>query len=420
MRTIRFVIILGLLLLAVTPAITQAETAGDEPVAYAVLFYSPTCPHCHKVIDEDLPVFNQEFGDQLTILFVDVSTQGGSMLFSATCDALDTDNRCGGVPMLAVGDTLLFGSVEIPTYLPGIVRDGLATGGIGLPPVPMLLDAYAASQPEATTAESGPAASADAAEAGISTMTTDETIWGKLSADPVANALAVVILVGLLGSVLIVSTYGSNQRTSQQWRTWGTRLGIVIGLVLAVSLVSVGGDDTLARVGAIGVLVMLGVAAYLLVTNTYRAWAVPIVAVAGLLVAGYMYHIESTGSDAVCGVIGNCNAVQQSEYAAVFGIHISLIGIIGYIAILIAWVAGRMVRSSTLHDYAYMGLLGLTLIGTLFSAYLTFLEPFVIGATCAWCLTSAVIMVLLLWLSVDEGWQAWLQVASTPGPSADE
>jgi uncharacterized membrane protein len=41
--------------------------------------------------------------------------------------------------------------------------------------------------------------------------------------------------------------------------------------------------------------------------------------------------------------------------------------------------------------------------GTLFSIYLTFLEPFVIGATCAWCLTSAIIMTALLWLSITPG-----------------
>ena len=43
-------------------------------------------------------------------------------------------------------------------------------------------------------------------------------------------------------------------------------------------------------------------------------------------------------------------------------------------------------------------LLALALFGTLFSIYLTFLEPFVIGATCAWCLTSAVSMTLILLL----------------------
>ena len=38
--------------------------------------------------------------------------------------------------------------------------------------------------------------------------------------------------------------------------------------------------------------------------------------------------------------------------------------------------------------------------GVLFSVYLTFLEPFVIGATCAWCLTSAILMTALFWLSL--------------------
>jgi uncharacterized membrane protein len=34
---------------------------------------------------------------------------------------------------------------------------------------------------------------------------------------------------------------------------------------------------------------------------------------------------------------------------------------------------------------------------------LTFLDPFVIGATCAWCLTSAVLITALLWLTVAPG-----------------
>ena len=41
-----------------------------------------------------------------------------------------------------------------------------------------------------------------------------------------------------------------------------------------------------------------------------------------------------------------------------------------------------------------------TFAGTLFSIYLTFLEPFVIGATCAWCLTSALLMTILMLITV--------------------
>jgi uncharacterized membrane protein len=51
-------------------------------------------------------------------------------------------------------------------------------------------------------------------------------------------------------------------------------------------------------------------------------------------------------------------------------------------------------------------MLVMTSAGILFSIYLTFLEPFVIGATCAWCITSAVIMTLLFLLSLDPGRQA--------------
>jgi uncharacterized membrane protein len=50
-------------------------------------------------------------------------------------------------------------------------------------------------------------------------------------------------------------------------------------------------------------------------------------------------------------------------------------------------------------------LLGLALFGTPFSIHLTFLEPFVIGATCACCLTSAMLMILILYLRAPAGWQ---------------
>jgi uncharacterized membrane protein len=45
----------------------------------------------------------------------------------------------------------------------------------------------------------------------------------------------------------------------------------------------------------------------------------------------------------------------------------------------------------------------MSVLGVLFSVYLTFLEPFVIGATCAWCLSSAVLMTALMWLSAGDG-----------------
>ena len=57
----------------------------------------------------------------------------------------------------------------------------------------------------------------------------------------------------------------------------------------------------------------------------------------------------------------------------------------------------------------------LALAGAVFSIYLTFLEPFVIGASCVWCLTSAVVMGMLVWLTAPAGWlQAALPVSPAP------
>jgi uncharacterized membrane protein len=98
--------------------------------------------------------------------------------------------------------------------------------------------------------------------------------------------------------------------------------------------------------------------------------------------------------------------VQQSRYAHLFGvIPIGVLGLAGYAAILAVWAFGRW-GNGRLADAAPIILLEMALVGTLFSIYLTFLEPFVIGATCAWCLTSAVVMTVIMWLVAKPGWSA--------------
>jgi uncharacterized membrane protein len=91
--------------------------------------------------------------------------------------------------------------------------------------------------------------------------------------------------------------------------------------------------------------------------------------------------------------------VQQSEYAYLFGIiPIGVLGVLGYLAIGFVWIL-TISGPAYLRNISTMVLWGLALFGTLFSIYLTILEPFVIGATCAWCLSSALIMTFLLWVS---------------------
>jgi uncharacterized membrane protein len=144
--------------------------------------------------------------------------------------------------------------------------------------------------------------------------------------------------------------------------------------------------------------------------STWQQSAIPALSLLGLGVAAYLAYVETAQVTAVCGPVGDCNTVQQSQYALLFGVlPVGVFGLIGYIAILLVWLAGRY-GCGPLAELAPAVLLAMMMFGTLFSIYLTFLEPFVIGATCAWCLTSAVVMTALLWLSVTPGKRAILNL----------
>ncbi len=88
-------------------------------------------------------------------------------------------------------------------------------------------------------------------------------------------------------------------------------------------------------------------------------------------------------------------------------------GVVGYAALILVWAAARLLPKRGL-DLARLALFGLSALGTLFSLYLTFLEPFVIGATCAWCLTSAVLMTALMWVTLDPAREAAARLRGSP------
>jgi len=71
-------------------------------------------------------------------------------------------------------------------------------------------------------------------------------------------------------------------------------------------------------------------------------YATPLLAAMGLFVAGYLAYVETQHVTAVCGPVGDCNAVQNSPYATLFGvIPVGVIGLAGYLLILAAWFGGE-------------------------------------------------------------------------------
>ena len=134
---------------------------------------------------------------------------------------------------------------------------------------------------------------------------------------------------------------------------------------------------------------------------------IPLLSVIGLGIAFYLTFIETTNAKAVCGPVGDCNAVQASPFAKLFGVvPVGLLGAVGYIGILAAWVLARKGRGR-LAQLAPVAIFGMALFGVLFSIYLTYVELFLIHAVCIWCLSSAVIMALVLTLSVGGAMDAF-------------
>ena len=124
-----------------------------------------------------------------------------------------------------------------------------------------------------------------------------------------------------------------------------------------------------------------------------------VIAIAGMLVAIYLTIIDYTGVEPYCAGYGGCNTVQSSEYAFIGPVPVALLGVLGYLALLALRLArGRV--GPELEDYLPLLAFGGSLIGLLYSAYLTYLEAFVILAWCLWCIASALLMTAYFVLAV--------------------
>jgi uncharacterized membrane protein len=112
-----------------------------------------------------------------------------------------------------------------------------------------------------------------------------------------------------------------------------------------------------------------------------------VLALIGLGVAAYLTYVHYEDINPVCGLGGDCEKVQTSEWADLAGVPVALLGLIGYATILATLFVER-------EEALIAGAL-IALVGFGFSAYLTYRELFSIDAICPWCVASAVIMTLL-------------------------
>jgi uncharacterized membrane protein len=122
-----------------------------------------------------------------------------------------------------------------------------------------------------------------------------------------------------------------------------------------------------------------------------------VLAVVGAGIAGYLTYAHYSRSAIACPTSG-CETVQTSSYAVVAGVPVALLGLIGYLVILVGLALSR--------ETGRMVVLAASLAGSLFSLYLLAVQAFEINAFCAWCLASDVIVLAIAVLSLAAFWIA--------------
>ncbi|MGH7527953.1 MAG: vitamin K epoxide reductase family protein [Gemmatimonadales bacterium] len=128
----------------------------------------------------------------------------------------------------------------------------------------------------------------------------------------------------------------------------------------------------------------------------------------------YLYKIGRIGTLA-CGT-GGCETVQASEWSRFAGFDVALIGVVGYAGLLLLSLASLQPGLATRRWPADL-LAVLAGAGVLFTAYLTYLELFVIEAICRWCLGSAALIIgILIVALLDRRRLAAAGAAPVPSP----
>lgn len=110
----------------------------------------------------------------------------------------------------------------------------------------------------------------------------------------------------------------------------------------------------------------------------------------GIMLSLYLTYMHFTESQAAfCAAGSDCDTVRQSGFSTIMGIPVAAVGVAGYSVILIVFLSGMKKRTKWLLLYI------LALAGFVFSAYLTYIELFVIKAICMYCIFSAVLMTII-------------------------
>ncbi|PKL36474.1 hypothetical protein CVV38_01035 [Candidatus Peregrinibacteria bacterium HGW-Peregrinibacteria-1] len=116
----------------------------------------------------------------------------------------------------------------------------------------------------------------------------------------------------------------------------------------------------------------------------------------GLVDSGYLTLKHFSGVPPECNIFSGCDVVTTSEYSEVFGVPLALFGAGYYLAVFLLAVFYLDRKKLIALNLIRLA----TVFGFLMSIWLVYLQIFVIGAICEYCMLSAISSTLLFTLSL--------------------
>jgi uncharacterized membrane protein len=118
----------------------------------------------------------------------------------------------------------------------------------------------------------------------------------------------------------------------------------------------------------------------------------------GLLDSIYLSWVKITHSEVYCGTSGQCETVSNSSYSEIGGVPIAYLGLGAYLAVLLLlYLEGR---GKLWQENSPLVVFGISLVGVIYSVYLTYIEIWVLRAICPYCVLSALAMLALFVISI--------------------
>ncbi len=115
----------------------------------------------------------------------------------------------------------------------------------------------------------------------------------------------------------------------------------------------------------------------------------------GFILASFIHRKKSAKKKLVCPMRSNCETVIHSDYSKLMGIPVEVLGMSYYAFIALAYGVYHII---SLPDFIPIILSATSLSAVIFSTYLISVQAFVIKQWCTWCLTSAMISVIIFGL----------------------